>query len=412
MEAAKGTVSRPFIVAAVALAFAGTSVGSVWMMSLFGTSLPIDTRAFSLHRTLQVDGFLTMLIMGVGYMIVPRFRNCGLPSRKLAYASFVIVAASIAFSIMSAFAGNNLSIVASALRLAGVVIFAATVFWMARTKPRLLALADYFALVSVSVLVALSASRAAGYAPADTLAEVQAWLLFPILMIFGVEYKTMPSFLGFIRPRKRLSRCTLVLAGASGALGVAAAYSGIAEIHTLFNVAFAACSALLSASLYIFGGFDNSEILRLISGEKKARYTYTVMYARISFLFLFVAISCSTLVSLGGEWSYVFYDLAIHYAAIGFVGITIALYLPLMLPPITGRQVHFAKFSRIPATLVVAALALRAAGDVAIVDRMSALPGSIAFAVSGWIVVAALAVFVVMIHRSMQRPRQNVTELR
>ena len=412
MEAAKGTVSRPFIVAAVALAFAGTSVGSVWMMSLFGTSLPIDTRAFSLHRTLQVDGFLTMLIMGVGYMIVPRFRNCGLPSRKLAYASFVIVAASIAFSIMSAFAGNNLSIVASALRLAGVVIFAATVFWMARTKPRLLALADYFALVSVSVLVALSASRAAGYAPADTLAEVQAWLLFPILMIFGVEYKTMPSFLGFIRPRKRLSRCTLVLAGASGALGVAAAYSGIAEIHTLFNVAFAACSALLSASLYIFGGFDNSEILRLISGEKKARYTYTVLYARISFLFLFVAIACSTLVSLGGEWSYVFHDLAIHYAAIGFVGITIALYLPLMLPPITGRQVHFAKFSRIPATLVVAALALRAAGDVAIVDRMSALPGSIAFAVSGWIVVAALAVFVVMIHRSMQRPRQNVTELR
>lgn len=412
MEAAKGTVSRPFIVAAVALAFAGTSVGSVWMMSLFGTSLPIDTRAFSLHRTLQVDGFLTMLIMGVGYMIVPRFRNCGLPSRKLAYASFVIVAASIAFSIMSAFAGNNLSIVASALRLAGVVIFAATVFWMARTKPRLLALADYFALVSVSVLVALSASRAAGYAPADTLAEVQAWLLFPILMIFGVEYKTMPSFLGFIRPRKRLSRCTLVLAGASGALGVAAAYSGIAEIHTLFNVAFAACSALLSASLYIFGGFDNSEILRLISGEKKARYTYTVLYARISFLFLFVAIACSTLVSLGGEWSYVFHDLAIHYAAIGFVGITIALYLPLMLPPITGRQVHFAKFSRIPATLVVAALALRAAGDVAIVDRMSALPGSIAFAVSGWIVVAVLAVFVVMIHRSMQRPRQNVTELR
>lgn len=408
---AKGSPSKPFVVSAVALAFAGSSIGSIWMMSLFDTSLPIDPRAFSLHRTLQVDGFLTMLIMGVGYMIVPRFRNLNLPSRKLAYASFAMVAASIAFSITSTFAGNGLGVAACILRLAGVVIFAAMVFWMARTRPRLLALVDYFALISVSVLVALAAGRVAGYAPADALAEVQAWLLFPTLMIFGVEYKTMPSFLGFIRPRKRLSHGALVLAGASAAFGLAAAYSGVEEIHVAFNVAFAACTALLAASLYIFGGFDNSEILRLISGEKKARYIYIVMYTRISFLFLFAAIACSTVVSLAGGWSYMFYDLAIHYTAIGFVGITIALYLPLMLPPITGRQVHFAKFSHVPVALVVAALILRAAGDAAIVERMTGLPGSLVFAASGWMVVAALAVFVAMIHRSMQGPRQNVGEL-
>jgi hypothetical protein len=41
--------------------------------------------------------------------------------------------------------------------------------------------------------------------------------------------------------------------------------------------------------------------------------------------------------------TFVLYDLAIQYVAIGFLGFTIALYLPLMLPPITGRIVPFYK---------------------------------------------------------------------
>ena len=411
MEAAKNsTASKPFVVSAIVLVFAGSSIGSVWMMSLFGVHLPVDARAFSLHRTLQVDGFLTMLIMGIGYMIVPRFRNMTLPSRKLAYASFALVAGSVVLSIVSLiFAGNNiLQVAANASRLAGVVVFAGTVFWMARNRPRLLALADYFALISVSALVALAAMRASGYVPQDALAEVQSWLLFPVLMIFGVEYKTIPSFLGFIRPRKRLSYWALALAGVSAVLGVAAAYSGYAEVHFAFNIAFIASAILLAMSLYIFGGFDNSEILELISGEKKARYTYTVWYARISFLFLFAAIVCSAVVSLGEKWGYLLYDLAIHYTAIGFVGVTIALYLPLMLPPITGRAVHFVRFNHLPVALIIAALALRAAGDAAIVERIA---GLYAFAASGWMVVAALAIFVAMIHRSMQGPRKNMPQL-
>jgi len=45
---------------------------------------------------LQMDGFLTLLIMGIGYMIVPRFRNIQLASVKLAYASFILIIASLA----------------------------------------------------------------------------------------------------------------------------------------------------------------------------------------------------------------------------------------------------------------------------------------------------------------------------
>ncbi|MER3407883.1 MAG: hypothetical protein C4292_03700, partial [Nitrososphaera sp.] len=91
--------SRPFVVAAVVLVFAGSLAGSAWMMSLFGVALPSGvSRLLALHRTFQIDGFLTLLIMGIGYMIVPRFRNAPLPSARLARVSFVLVAGSVAVS--------------------------------------------------------------------------------------------------------------------------------------------------------------------------------------------------------------------------------------------------------------------------------------------------------------------------
>jgi hypothetical protein len=399
----KSAVSRPFVIAAVGLVFAGSSIGAVWTMSLFGSSLPVDARAFSLHGVLQVDGFLPLLIMGIGYMIVPRFRNASLPSTRLAYTSFALVAASVALHMVSSLSANGTVWAAgSAAKISGVGIFAGMIFWMIRVRPKLLGMADYFIGISVTLLAALSVMQASGIASASGLARVQAWLLFPVLMIFGVKYKTMPSFLGFIRPRKRPAQAAVAFAGLSAALAVALVFSENAAVHIAFNAALVACAGSLAASLFIFGGFDNSEILRLISGEKKARYTYTLAYTRMSFLFLFAGAALALLFSFGGDWAFLFYDLAIHYTAIGFVGTTIALYLPLMLPPITGRAVHFARFSHAPVLLIVAALSIRAAGDAAIVLRFADAPASYAFMASGWLVVAALAAFVAMVHRSTQ----------
>jgi hypothetical protein len=404
----KSTVSKPFVVAAVILVFAGSSTGSVWMMSLFGVSPPVDVRAFSLHGILQIGGFLTLLIMGVGYMIVPRLRNASLPSARLAYASFALVCASIALSIVSSLFASDVAGAASSIaRMSGAAIFAGMVFWMIRVRPRLLGMADYFIGMSAALLVVLSIMQVQGIASAGGLAKVQAWLLFPVLMIFGVKYKTMPSFLGFIRPRKWPARASVALAGLSAALAITSVLSGNAAVHAAFNVAFIACAGSLAVSLFIFGGFDNREILRLISGEKKARYSYTLAYTRISFLFLFAGAGLALFFALGGGWGFLSYDLAIHYTAIGFVGITIALYLPLMLPPITGRTVHFAKFNHAPILLILAALGVRAAGDAAIISGFANVPASYAFMASGWLVVAALAAFVVMVHRSTQSANEK-----
>ncbi|AIF84149.1 Cytochrome C and Quinol oxidase polypeptide I [Candidatus Nitrososphaera evergladensis SR1] len=414
------TVSRPFVVSAVVLAFAGSLVGSVWTMSLFGMQAESGTyyhQVFPLHRALQIDGFLTVLIMGIGYMIVPRFRNSTLPSTKLAYVSLALALASIALSTASMASpekGGMQQLLSSAARLAGIAVFAGMMFWMLRIRPRLLGLADYFIGLSVAMLVALGVIRLLGIGPASALSEVEVLLLFPLLMIFGVEYKTMPSFLGFIRPRKSAATASLALAIVSVTLGVSSALLDSILLSIAFNVTLLGCATAFAHSLYLFGGFDNSQILKLISGEKKARYLYTMAYSRLSFLFLYAGIAFAMLfsaLSSSSDLSYLSYDLAIHLTAIGFIGTTIALYLPLMLPAITGKQVYFARFNHAPVLLLVAALAVRAAGDVVLTYGLLQPPLSYLLMASGWMVVLALAAFVVMVHRSMKGTTNTGTNI-
>jgi hypothetical protein len=171
----------------------------------------------------------------------------------------------------------------------------------------------------------------------------------------------------------------------------------------IFNIMLLSFVITFAAAVYIFGGFDNSEILRLIMGEKKARYLYTMRHLRLAFLFLFAGVILAAAFNISRN--YILYDLAIHYTAIGFLGITVALYLPLMLPPITGRMVHFTKFNGLPLLLVVVGLAIRTSGDIAMTMRLATISTSALylFTVSGWLVVVALFAFIVMIHSSMKR---------
>jgi hydrogenase-4 membrane subunit HyfE len=142
-------------------------------------------------------------------MIVPRFRNVQISSLGLAYLSFILIVLSIACSIVSTFADDALILLASLAQLLGVSIFTVIMIRTLRIHPRLLRTADYFIALSVSVLLAMTLLQLLSQVAVvevggngSSLIEVEMLLLFAILMIFGVEYKTLPSFLGFIRPRK------------------------------------------------------------------------------------------------------------------------------------------------------------------------------------------------------------------
>ena len=386
------------------------------MMSIFGIGLPQWFHGtFQLHKMLQMDGFLTLFIMGIGYMIVPRFRNIQLASVKLAYVSFLLILASLIFRfIQTVDDDKNLLIWTMISRLSGVIIFLIIVFWTLRVRPKLLGLSDYFITLSLVTLLTVNMIELSGYGYANSLTNIQLWLLFPVLMIFGIEYKTLPSFLGFIRPRKTSAIASLVFISICIIIGLVSVIDmNIPLLPIIFNITLFVSALTFASAIYAFGGFDNREILRLIQGEKKARYNFTVIHVKVSFLFLFIGIAIAILFSIVGQY-FVFYDLVIHSIAIGFIGLTMALYLPLMLPPIIGKIIHFTNFNKIPLLLIILSLSIRAVGDCVLAQLLSSSPSEYirssllqilkySFGLSGWIIVLAVLVFVIMIHKSMKQ---------
>jgi len=408
----------------VILAFIGSSIGSLWMMSFFGIALPqVFHNSFQLHKTLQIDGFLTLLIMGIGYMIIPRFRNIPLASTNLAYLSFLLVLCSIIIYVVHQVLptidsdNNNLIKWSNLLRLFGITIFAIIVFLALRVRPKLLRLSDYFIALSIITLIIINIVQSIGYNEynnTNSLTHIQLWLLFPILMIFGIEYKTLPSFLGFIKPRRILGFTSFGLVSASIVLGLISIllYEESNLFPIIFNIIFLSSALTFGGAVYITGDFDNStEIRRLIQGEKKARYDFTAIHIKLSFLLLYIGITMAFLFNLFHE-TFAFYDLAIHTIAIGFIGTTITVYLPLMLPPVIGRTIHFTNFNKIPLLLIILSLGIRAIGDFVLTQSSSPYLVLSPFlyqqtiiqhfyGLSSWFVVAAMLIFVIIIHRSL-----------
>jgi hypothetical protein len=418
-------VSKPFIITAVILAFIGSSIGSLWMMSFFGIALPqLFHNSFQLHKTLQIDGFLILLIMGIGYMIIPRFRNIPLASTNLAYLSFGLVLCSITiYAILQVLpttvSNNNLLKWSNLLRFTGITIFAIIVFSALRVRPKLLRLSDYFIALSIITLIIINIVQSIGYEySTNSLTYIQIWLLFPILMIYGIEYKTLPSFLGFIRPRRILGFASFGLVLVSIVLGLISIllYEENNLFPIIFNIVFLSSALTFGGAVYITGGFDNSgEIRRLIQGEKKARYNFTTINIKLSFLFLYIGIIMALLFNLFHE-SFAFYDLAIHIIAVGFIGTTITLYLPLMLPPVIGRTIDFTNFNKIPLILIILSLSIRAIGDFVFTQSSTYFAPTTSphlyqpiiillqqhfFGLSSWFIVASMFIFVIMIHRSL-----------
>jgi hypothetical protein len=412
--------SKPFVITALVTLIIGSIIGSVWMMMMYGVILSAElANIIQLHKLLQFEGFITLIIMGIGYLIVPRFRNVSVPSTKLVYVSYGLILASIIFSIIVSISSTHQLVetigfsLAGFCRILGVGIFCFMILLILRIPPKLLRLADYFIGLSTVLFACLAVSNALNYNGITN--NIQLWLMFPIMMIFGIEYKTLPSFIGFIWPRKNLS--ILAAAVLTISLGFGLASSFILDnilINAMFRFSLLAGIICFSCALNVFAGFDNSNILRLSKGEKRARYEYTLVISKLSFALLLIGIFLS-IVSLFFSEIFFLYDMWIHITAIGFIGLTVALYLPLMLPPILGRTVRFIHISKLPIWLIIISLGIRVVGDIFI--HLVSISGQSSFqflalplSLSGWLILAAILSFMFMIHRSMNAPGQIYSE--
>ena len=240
------------------------------MMTIFGIDLPQWLgKLFQQHKMLQMNGFLMLLIMGIGYMIVPRFRNIQLPSVKFAYLSFFLVFISLIFQLIVVQItqdnyGFSIWAMIMTLRLAGLSVFIILILVTLRVKPKLLRLSDYFIGLSVITLLIVNTIELVSLTDyrhsiiADTavnsLTYIELWLLFPIIMIYGIEYKTLPSFLGFIRPRKIAGISSLVLTSSSIALGITSIlFIDIWFLPLIFNTLLLVSALIFAVLVNIFG---------------------------------------------------------------------------------------------------------------------------------------------------------------
>ena len=386
---------------------------------IYGLNLPAELMSrVNLHVLLQFDGFLTLMIMGMGYLIVPRFRNITIPSIKIAYASYVFMLISIICSIVVSWPGvpqmihDFGSFLADTFRVLAVGIFCFIIIWILRVRPKLLRMADYFIGMSVVLFGTLTVLHSFNFNVITN--NILLWLMFPILMIFGVEYKTLPSFISFIWPRKLPSLISAALLTLSLCCGIASIFHHSILLSTLFQFSFLAGAICFAWAHNIFAGFDTSNIMQLSKGEKKARYKYTLFIAKVSFAFLFVGITLS-ITSIYLPNIFVIYDMWIHIIAIGFIGLTIALYLPLLLSPILGRTIRFTHFSKLPIWLILISLSVRVVGDIFIQSisysgEVSYQYLAISLSLSGWLIVAAILSFMFMVHRSINVVSKVFTE--
>jgi hypothetical protein len=75
---------------------------------------------------------------------------------------------------------------------------------------------------------------------AYTLSHIELCLLFPIIMVFGIEYKTLPSFLGFIRPRSTIGLISFILISSCVITGLLSILLDIEllMLQLIFNILF------------------------------------------------------------------------------------------------------------------------------------------------------------------------------
>ena len=216
----------PIIISAIIFILVGSFIGSIWFAFILKVNIPLfNGSIFNLHRIFQLESGLTLLIMGIGFMIVPRFRNISIGSLTIIKISFLSIILSTFLVIVStiniyeSIINERILFISEIFRIFGILLFVGKIIDTIKIQPKLLRTADYFVgfssicLLMVSILNLFKLND-------NTLTDIEIQLLFPIIMIFGIEYKTLPSFLGFIRPRKKLGILSLLFLIIAFILGI------------------------------------------------------------------------------------------------------------------------------------------------------------------------------------------------
>ncbi|MDG6941258.1 MAG: hypothetical protein JRM76_07805 [Nitrososphaerota archaeon] len=368
--------------ASIAFMLLALMAGIFRLMAQNGVGPVVLGNLFALHPLLMVFGFIAGMIVTeriAGVELLPHTKQTRL---SLAIPPFIFVGMAVEmlgflFDLaLASYVGAALLVVASLLFLSLLRSF----LTMGREKMSVL-----FMVVS-GVALLLSALLSAFSLPAGNVGFVMTLLLFPVVFVLGERVEL--TSLATKSSSDRFVPALIMVAVALGLFGLDA-------------------WSLTSMTLVAFGLTGLTFGFFLVN-ERKARPNATALpfqkYVRNHVELAYVWGLAGSVFGVAYSLSplFVFYDAFIHSLALGFIGLMFLAHGPIILPMVTRRQFDNAKLSSIPLAILMVALVTRIGSELALLYDGAWLL-NLSVAVSGWLVLLAVAAFFVEILRGTRR---------
>ncbi|MCL4517569.1 MAG: hypothetical protein M1587_00040 [Thaumarchaeota archaeon] len=389
-----------FIATAGAFTAYATTLGAIELASLSGMPVEIGA-AFEAHPYLQIFGFLSEFVMGVGYSLLPLFKSRSMSHEELGYFSYFFITIANAILLVSSFdssADPTLAKFASVLILVSSIIFASQALSLFRRQSKLLGEAEPFMILSVVSFVALSLDFLLDqFSLIHEQVFSTPYLYLSLLgfvgsMIFGVMLRTIAFRLTTYR--KKLAMWTFLLQALAVAAISASVLVEIKLLNELAGVFFLAASVSMILTARIF---ERSKKL-LPFGATAAMPNRIQSYTDASEISaaIWLILGCILGIAIATQDGYLVRDLFIHVVAIGFVGSTIIGYAPVLLPGVLTSRGPREKLSLWPLLLLDAGLAVRVAGNSYAIAMGSSLP--LWESLSGILIILSMVSFGYFLH--------------
>jgi len=390
------------IAAGSTLGMLGVSLGVIWLASLWG--LVGAPWAIFLHPDLMILGFLQLFILGVGSLLIPRFKNRRIASPRLGYLSVGLI---VTGGLLPFFPGP-LHLLSTSLMLVGSLIFSLMLMASLGRPSSRFAAADYYLHLGLSILVViafLKVLNSIGLSPSPRGYWDAGLLLislagFPIAMIAGIMTRTIHFRIAVIRHRLSISSFIIYIMVISLAImELAGSIQPTWIMSAPLLILWALWAVSFSLSIELFRK-DSGEQFSRMNERDRARYLYFVSVIRLAGVWLLVSAGLAVAFAYASltDSSLLFglRDSFIHALSLGFIGHIIMGYGPIMLPGLLMRRMPYIGLTLTPPYLLTAGTIWRVIGMI--LDPFAGY-SLWTTALSGIVIVVAIIHFLLMTHR-------------
>ncbi len=386
------------------LALLAAFIGSKYSFDYFAGQNS-SSGLFYVHPVMEVFGFLTLFILGVSYVVLPRFKNAELGHKGAA-----------ALSIILLFSANSLWLYRTpTLQASGDILFIlASVTSLALLAPVLgkpkgpLAVAEPFFWLSLISLILAGLMKLyfnvflhrAGWSSFPFL-EITLFG-FPAMMVFGVETRTI--HFRFVKLNKRSLMLSYLAASVSivlTALSMFLPQDDNFHLIPAVTILWSLSALLFLYGIRIFHYYVQPEVMNRMNERDRSRYFYfrdassvagAWLIAGLLFAPLFV--SMVSLHSADAPW---IRDAFIHALGVGFLPVSIMSFTPTLLVSVLARRAPYRGLSSIPILIYTLGNAWRISVDVFNAAGLNGLSASAPYSVI--LSATGFAMFIVMLFR-------------